>query len=44
MKKVVVGVCGLVLLACAVSAQAPGASHWTGAQLKDPRKGRCRRR
>jgi mannose-6-phosphate isomerase-like protein (cupin superfamily) len=34
MKKVVVGVCGLVMLACAVSAQAPGVSHWTGAQLK----------
>ena len=38
MKKVVVGVCGLVLLACAVSAQAPGVSQWTGAQLKDLEK------
>jgi mannose-6-phosphate isomerase-like protein (cupin superfamily) len=37
MKKVVIVACGIVL-ACATSAQGPGFSHWTGAQLKDIEK------
>jgi mannose-6-phosphate isomerase-like protein (cupin superfamily) len=34
MKKAVVAACGFVLLVCASSAQGPGFSHWTGAQLR----------
>lgn len=37
MKKAVIVACGLVL-ACASSAQGPGFSHWTGAQLKEIEK------
>ena len=38
MKKVVLVACGIVLLALAASAQAPGASQWTGTQLRDLEK------